>query len=81
MRAHDQVDRTDHVVEHHQVQHGERQHKADRPGKSLLRGAHILRLLLAHDPLSQDQAGRMRGLMKMRMVKSIRKPTTNTRVG
>ena len=57
--ADDQVDGADDVVDDHQVQHRQRQHEADRPGEALLRRAHVFGLLLAHQPLPEDQAGRV----------------------
>jgi hypothetical protein len=42
-----------------QPEHGQRQHKADAPGKALLWRAAPFGLLVAHGPLAQDQAGRI----------------------
>lgn len=53
-RAHDQVDRADDIVEHHQVKHGGCQNESNAPCESLLRSAAPLRLLLAHHPLPKD---------------------------
>ena len=57
--ADDQVDRADQVVDDHQVEHRQGQHEADGPGEALLRRAHVFGLLLAHEPLPEDQAGRV----------------------
>ena len=80
-RADDQVDGADDVLDDDQIEHHHGQHETDRPGKTLLRCADPLGLLLCARSTGRGSGWARTGLTKIRSVKSIRKATTNTRVG